>query len=118
MPLTAGTWPIVAATLPLPAVDRSGVRAQDAPAETWAASLLDVADAGFDGIDLTDSWLQPADLGTARLGELSAAGREAGVGIPTVSAIRRSVIDRQHGEENLAYSHRTLDAAAELGCVL
>jgi sugar phosphate isomerase/epimerase len=38
------------------------------------------------------------------------------VGVPAISAIRRSVIDAQNGDENLAYSHRTIDAAVVLGC--
>ncbi|MFC0678172.1 sugar phosphate isomerase/epimerase family protein [Lysobacter korlensis] len=118
MALTAETWPIVAATLPLPGADARGVRAQDAPAETWAASLLEVADAGFDGIDLTDTWLQPGDLGPSRLRELAVAAGDAGVRISAISAVRHSVIDRERGEANLAYSHRTLEAAAELGCSL
>ena len=32
-----------------------------------------------------------------------------------ISSIRRSVIDGRNGDANLAYSHRTLDAAAHLG---
>ena len=39
-----------------------------------------------------------------------------GIGVPVISAIRRSVIEEGNWEANLAYSHRTIDAAAELGC--
>ena len=42
--------------------------------------------------------------------------QDVGIGTPAVSAIRRSVIDERNWEANLAYSHRTIDAAAELGC--
>jgi sugar phosphate isomerase/epimerase len=118
MTLTAENWPIVAATLPFPGTDAAGLRAQDAGPAAWAEALAEVADAGFDGIDLTDSWLQPGDLEPARLQELRTVAADSGVGIPTISVIRKSVIDTRQGEANLDYSHRSLDAAAELGCSL
>ena len=40
---------------------------------------------------------------------------DAGLTIPAISTSRRSVMDPEHGEEYLAYSHRLLDEAAELG---
>ena len=43
------------------------------------------------------------------------AASEAGVEPAAISAIRRSVIDAADADANLAYSHRTLDAAARLG---
>jgi sugar phosphate isomerase/epimerase len=118
MTLTARNWPIVAAMLPYSAPGPDGVQAQQAGPDAWAAALEEVADAGFDGIDLTDSWLQPADLGPERLGDLRSVAAEAGVGIPAISVIRKSVIDTEHGTSNLDYSHRTLEAAAALGCAL
>jgi sugar phosphate isomerase/epimerase len=66
-------------------------------------------------VDLTDSWLRVGDLSTRRLDELKAAAAKAGVRTVSVSAIRHSIIDAEAGETNLAYSHRTLDAAAHLG---
>jgi sugar phosphate isomerase/epimerase len=42
--------------------------------------------------------------------------KDTGVRAEAISAIRRSVIDPVDGEANLAYSHRTVDAAAALGC--
>lgn len=39
-----------------------------------------------------------------------------GISAPAISVIRRSVIDAANWQENLAYSHRTIDAAAHLGC--
>jgi hypothetical protein len=56
---------------------------QDAPVEQWSAVLREVALAGFDHVDLTDSWLRPGDLSPDRavmdayLAGLEAA-REAG----------------------------------------
>jgi sugar phosphate isomerase/epimerase len=66
-------------------------------------------------VDLTDSWVRAGDLEPARLDELKAAATRAGLRLSSISAIRRSVIDAAEGSENLAYSHRTLEAAAHLG---
>lgn len=115
MALTAQTWPITAAVLQFPTALRDGTSVQDAPPEHWADVFSEVKDAGFSAVDITDSWLRPGDLSGERLRELAQAGKQAGVELPVISAIRRSVIEEGKGEDNLAYSHRTLDAAAELG---
>lgn len=103
------TWPIAAAMLPFPA-------SQDADADIWVSQLAEVAYEGFTHVDLTDGWVRPGDLSPARLTELGEAVDAVGLDLVALSAIRRSVIDPTCGDENLAYSHRTLDAAAELGC--
>ncbi|MBD7918984.1 sugar phosphate isomerase/epimerase [Cellulomonas sp. Sa3CUA2] len=105
---TSEQWPIAAAMLPFPA-------SQDAPADTWVDHLAEVAYEGFTEVDLTDSWVQPGDLSPARVEELREALATVGLDPIALSAIRRSVIDPATGDENLAYSHRTIDAAAALG---
>lgn len=107
--LTAQNWPIAASTLPF--ADAT----DDADGTAWAVTLREIADAGFDYVDLTDGWVRPADLDAAGLDRLMAAGRAAGVRFASISAIRRSVLDARSGGENLHYSHRTIDAAAALG---
>ncbi|QCB94864.1 sugar phosphate isomerase/epimerase family protein [Cellulomonas shaoxiangyii] len=102
-------WPIAAAMLPFPA-------SQDAPVDTWVDHLAEVAYEGFTEVDVTDSWVRPGDLSPSRLTDLGEALTAVGLDPVALSAIRRSVIDPETGDENLAYSHRTLDAAAELGC--
>jgi sugar phosphate isomerase/epimerase len=114
--LTAQNWPISAALLQFPATDSHGNHINDAEPAEWQGVFQEVADAGFANADLTDSWVRPGDLSDARLDELAAAAAAAGTGIPVISAIRRSVIEAANWEENLAYSHRTSDAAAHLGC--
>ena len=116
MRYTAETWPITAALLQFPATDAQGNTAQTADASVWADVFTEVADAGFANVDLFDSWLRPGDLSAARLDELKATATSVGVGAPSISAIRRSVIDEANWADNLAYSHRTLEAAAQLGC--
>src|SRR3954471_22462677 len=108
--LTAADWPIAAAMLPF-----ADTAAQDAGSSLWFEQLRAVKDAGFDLIDVTDNWLRPGDLDASGLDELRGAARDAGIALASLSAIRRSVIDAEHGAENLAYSHRTLEAAAALG---
>jgi len=95
----------------------NGQPAPDAPApvEQWTSNLSDVADAGFAYADITDSWVRPGDLNPEQLKVFGDIAKEQGVTYASVSAIRRSVIEQGAWEDNLAYSHRTLDAAAELG---
>lgn len=106
---TSADWPIAAAMLPFPP-------SQDADAGTWLAQLAEVAYEGFTHVDLTDSWVRVGDLSPTRLTELADVLGRVGLHPEAVSAIRRSVIDPADGDANLAYSHRVLDAAAELGC--
>jgi sugar phosphate isomerase/epimerase len=116
MVYTASTWPIAAALLQFPGVDDAGGSIQESDASQWQAVFQEVADAGFGNVDLTDSWVRPGDLSGVRLDELKLAAANVGIGAPSISAIRRSVIDSKNWEDNLAYSHRTIDAAAQLGC--
>jgi len=108
---TSASWPIAAAMLPFS-------DSHDAGAETWFDQLAQVAFEGINCVDVTDSWVRPGDLSEVRLDELSATIAEAGLDPIAISAIRRSVIDPASGDDNLAYSHRTLDAAARLGIPL
>ncbi|MHA7222845.1 sugar phosphate isomerase/epimerase family protein [Arthrobacter sp. RHLT1-20] len=116
MAYTAENWPITAALLQFPGVDANGQQMTDAVAPAWAEVLQEVKDAGFANADLTDSWVRPGDLSSPRLAEFKQTAHDVGIGIPVISAIRRSVIETRNWEANLAYSHRTIDAAAELGC--
>lgn len=113
--LTRENWPIAAAMLQFPNRAADGRSVQDQSAEEWAETLEEVADAGFDHFDPTDSWLRVADLDAARRAEFMTVVRESGLAIPAISTARRSVIDPEHGEENLAYGHRVIDTAAEIG---
>jgi sugar phosphate isomerase/epimerase len=113
---TAENWPITAALLQFPGTDANGVNINDADASVWAEVLTEVKEAGFANADLTDSWVRPGDLSGARLAEFKRKADAVGLGVPVISAIRRSVIEEGNWEANLAYSHRTIDSAAELGC--
>jgi sugar phosphate isomerase/epimerase len=116
MAYTAENWPITAALLQAQGTDANGVQANDAEASVWAEVFEEIKEAGFTNADLTDSWVRPGDLSKERLAEFKQTADSVGVGLPVISAIRRSVIEEGNWEANLAYSHRTIDAAAELGC--
>ncbi|UYN83449.1 MAG: sugar phosphate isomerase/epimerase [Microcella sp.] len=113
--LTRSTWPIAAAALPFASTDRHGRDATHAGEEAWHGPLGEVRRCGFTRIDLTDSWIRPGDLGAEGLAGLTAALNDHGLRAASLSVIRRSVIDDREGDANLAYSHRSIDAAAELG---
>lgn len=108
-------WTIAAAMLPFPSVLPDGTLVQDAPAERWHDSLSEVAALGFRHVDPTDSWLRVGDLMATRRKELLDILGDLGLTMPAISTARRSVIDPAHGEENLAYCHRVLEAAPEFG---
>jgi sugar phosphate isomerase/epimerase len=115
---TAENWPIAAAMLPFGSVDSHGGPIHAAEPEEWAKHLNLVARLGFTEVDPTDTWVRVADLGPSRLADFQGVLKDAGLTIPAISTSRRSVMDPEHGEEYLEYSHRLLDAAAELGVAL
>ena len=115
---TAENWPIAAAMLPFGSVDSHGGPIHDARPEEWAKHLNLVARFGFTEVDPTDTWVRVADLSPERLADFQSVLKDAGLTIPAISTSRRSVMDPEHGKEYLAYSHRLLDVAAELGVPL
>ena len=118
MTYTAETWPIACAMLALGNKDSQGGLIHDASTEEWAKHLRQVRNLGFTEIDPTDTWVRVADLEPVRLKELQGLLTDLGLTIPAISTSRRSVLDAEHGEEYLAYSHRLLDVAAEIGVTM
>ncbi|MEV4689494.1 sugar phosphate isomerase/epimerase family protein [Microbacterium sp. LWH3-1.2] len=111
--LSSKDWPIAAAMLPLG--DAHPVDGPESSAQRWLTDLMEVSDEGFSEVDLTDSWTRYGDLDGDHVEALRDCLRSTGLTPASLSAIRRSVIDEQHGQEHLAYAHRTIDFAAELG---
>ncbi|MCI2957379.1 sugar phosphate isomerase/epimerase [Agromyces atrinae] len=112
---TADTWPIATCLHGIPAVGRDGTPFHDAPAEVWDDAFAQVERVGFTLAELADSHIRPADLEPSRREEFLAIAAAHGVAIPSVHVQRQSVIQPDRGEQNLAYAHRTIDAAAEWG---
>lgn len=96
--------------------DHAGLALHDAGADSWSKVLSTVASLGFTALEIADSHIRPADLDAKRRGELRQAADSAEIDFAAVHVQRKSVIDPKHGEYNLDYAHRTIDAAAELGC--
>ena len=114
-PLGRDNWPIAAAMINFPGTRPDGSSVQDDSPDVWDTTLAEVQDAGFNHLDPTDSWLRLADLSPRWLKEFLAvaAGRE--LHIRSISTARRSIIDANNSVANLAYSHRVIDTAAEIG---
>lgn len=115
---TAESWPIAAAMLQFAGTLPDGSLAQDQSPDQWALALREVADAGFDCVDPTDSWVRLADMSAARLSAFMEGASAAGLSIPAISTARRSVIDARYGAEYLAYTHRVIDTAAAIGAAV
>lgn len=98
-----------------PGVLPDGTSVQDQDVAGWEDTLRQVADAGFDLLDPTDSWIRVADLEPGRLADFQQLVDHVGLSFGGISTARRSVIDEAHGDEYLAYSHRVIDTAARLG---
>ena len=112
---TRENWPIAAAMINFPGVLPDGSLVQDQSVDQWAESLQQVVDVGFSDLDPTDSWLRVADLAPSRKREFLYLVKSLGLNIPAISTSRKSPIDPVHGDANLAYCHRVIDTAAEIG---
>lgn len=99
---------IAGSTLPLAAVPAGDESA-------WGAGLRSLACGGFEWVDIVDNWLAFGDLSTQQAGGLADAVASSGLRLAGLSAIRRSVIDPDDSDANLAYTHRALDVAAAAG---
>ena len=110
---TRDTWPIAAALHQFADPSVHG-----ADAEVWLSHLREVTAVGFQSVDLTDSWVQVGDLIPSRVAELQSVLRTLGLAMPVLSITRRSVIDPRTGDANLAYTHRSVEVAAEMGVQL
>jgi len=113
MALTAETWPIAASLLPFTDGTPNGTE-RDAEAEArWGRVFETVRDAGFDAVDLTDTWLPFGALSAQQRAGMKEKLDENALTAASLSVIRRSVTDEQAGQDNLEYSHRCIDLAAE-----
>ena len=115
-PRNRNNWPIASAMNGFPGVLPDGTSVQDQTIDQWAETLQQVVDAGFTEVDPSDSWLRVADLSKSRLREFQFVVKSLGLTVPAVSTTRRSsVIDPVYADEYLAYNHRVIEAAAEIG---
>ena len=85
------------------------------PVATWWRDLSRLTNAGFEAVDLVDTWLSPADLTDGQTGELRQMLVKSGLTLVGISTIRRSVIDSEDGEANMAHTMATIETAHHLG---
>lgn len=112
---TAADWPIAAAMLQFRRALSDGVPVTHAHRDEWARLLRPVVETGFTELEVPSAWLRLGDLTVARLTEFHDVLQELKLNVPGISVVRESVIHPGNAAENLAFSHRTIDAAAALG---
>ncbi|MFD8158557.1 sugar phosphate isomerase/epimerase family protein [Streptomyces malaysiensis] len=108
-------WPIAAAMLQFPPHAADGTPVAELEPGEWRRLLQPVVDEGFTQLELSTAWLPLGDLDRSRLTALRDVLDDAGLAVPGVGVVRRSVLHPERGGDNLAFSHRTIDAAAALG---
>ncbi|MFO1284415.1 MAG: sugar phosphate isomerase/epimerase family protein [Burkholderiales bacterium] len=91
-----------------------GTRPTDAE---QASVFARIAAAGFDGIDIAESW-DFAHWSSAGIAATRDRAREHGLAVATVSAMGRTLCHPELAETNLAALHRALDVADGLGARL
>jgi len=84
-------------------------------AAAWIRDLTMLRLAGFEAVDLVDSWLPFGEMSSSQLSELRSAIDESGLVPAGISVVFRSVIDPHEGPRNLDYTMRSIEAAALLG---
>lgn len=92
-----------------------GTPAQEAGPDFWRAEFAKIASEDFDAVEINDSWVKPALLTDRGRGDLVAAASDAGLSIVALHIQRVSPLAPGVGEQNLAYGHASIDAAASLG---
>lgn len=114
-PFTAENWPIGAAMMAF--ANGTASSANGALPADYRLDLMEAAHAGFDHIDLTDNWVEVANLTEGNVARLEEGLAHEGLGISAISVTRKSIIDPdpKAAEANFDYSVRTLEAAAKLG---
>jgi sugar phosphate isomerase/epimerase len=116
--LDAATWPIGAAMLQFPGVAPGGVSVLDAGPSYWRRQLQRIQREGFDVVEVPSNWMPLADMDSAARKAFAEVLADVGMSVCATSMVRMSVIDPQHADENLAATHRGIDAAAEIGAPL
>ncbi len=116
--LDARRWPIGAAMLQFPPVAPGGIGVREAGPEYWCRQLRRIARAGFDQVEIPSAWLPLGDMGDAERRALVDVLAEVGLGICAASVVRRSIVSVTDGEQNMAATHRAIDAAAAVGAPL
>ncbi|WP_114856216.1 sugar phosphate isomerase/epimerase [Brachybacterium sp. YJGR34] len=112
---TAENWPIGANMLSFGNRTSDGTPTLEASSSVWASQLRKVKALGVDQIDPTDAWLPLAKLSDERVEEFRRVLDGEGMSLSSISMTRNSVVDVEHGEENLADALRFIELAPSFG---
>lgn len=112
---TPDNWPIACPMLLFGGTDSKGGPIQDADPEEWNWQMREVSMMGFTEMDPLDVWVRVGDLSPERLSVFKEVMAAHNLTVPAISTSRKSVVDAERGEQYLAYGHRVIEAAAELG---
>jgi sugar phosphate isomerase/epimerase len=116
--LDATTWPIGAAMLQFPGTVPGGGSVREAGPDYWRRVLRRIRREGFDGVEVPSNWLPLAEMTHDERKAFVEVLATENMTVCATSMVRMSVIDPQHADENLAATHRGIDAAAEVGSPL
>lgn len=112
---TADNWPIGGNMLSFGNKTPDGTPLEQASSTLWASQVRQMKELGIDLIDPTDAWLSLARLSDARLEEFRRVLDGEGVELLGISMTRNSVIDAEHGLDNLETAKRYIDIAPGFG---
>lgn len=112
---TAENWPIGANMLGFGNRTSDDTPLLEASSTVWASQLRQVKELGVDQIDPTDAWLPLAKLSDERVEEFRRVLEGEGMSLSSISMTRNSVVDVNHGEQNLADALRFIELAPSFG---
>lgn len=118
MPVAAADWPIGAAMLQFPGRTAGGATIREAGPDRWFRDLTVIAAEGFSSVEIPSTWLPIADMTPTELDTLRSVLHQAGLAICATSVVRQSVMHPTAGHDNLAATHRAIDATAALGSTM
>lgn len=107
-------WPI-ACKMAFGEYTLAGEPIGEAGPREWAFQLRQVRESGFDCIDPTDVWLRLWEFDEDKLRQFETVLDDHGLRVASMSMGRRSVGDREKGDEYLEIAHRYLDLADRFG---
>lgn len=111
---SAETWPVAAAMLQAPKRDANGRTMAEAGPDAWHEVFARYAAEGFDGLEISSSWIDLDELSEARQDEFRQAAVDSGLALRGLLVASKSISGRE-AEENLRYSHTAIDVAARTG---
>jgi sugar phosphate isomerase/epimerase len=118
LPHSPANWPIGAAMLQFPSVTATGKTVREAGPERWFTDFTSITAEGFQQVEVPSTWLPIGEMEKSEHEDLKAVLKDVGLSICGTSVARRSIIEKNKGDENLALTHRAIDAAAAVGSPL